>query len=422
MEKIKANKVKLYDKKILELLSKQICTNLHQKDIFGIFDANQIKLTELEPESDEFMFAKSRILENKLNELNNEKEIKTIHKLINCTIDLLYFNLDKERFLSYIESIKYLVERAGFHAMDYGKDDELEVLEDDEYFGLFQTSDEIKKEVESNDEKLLTHIKSNSKVLIKIINYYYQFMRIVVTASHYDNYSNLLNDAYVFLLKELIKDIEFLDLNNNRSRSGGLRFSLYVPFQSLYSAEAEFKAPLRLIWTKIRPEIKKIEGKIYEVYKVVNSINSIGRLPEYSDEKLSKIINIINKEQERNNLAENKIPPSLTDENTVYLFNKNIFITKNKIHYKFNNTYLEIRIDKSVKTILIFLIKMGKGNIDNWQRKKDLVRKLDIKEKTISNAFTKIRDAQKKIDIDLIEERGEDKEGREYRVNPNVIT
>ncbi len=119
---------------------------------------------------------------------------------------------------------------------------------------------------------------------------------------------------------------------------------------------------------------------------------------------------------------DNKLRNSPIDKDALYFYGDRFFISKGKLYFKKPNDIIEIiKAESADIKILKYLIGMGKGNINNWLKKKDFSGSLDLKIRTVSNSISDIGKISSVTGIDLIEGRGIDSKGREYRINPKVL-
>lgn len=110
------------------------------------------------------------------------------------------------------------------------------------------------------------------------------------------------------------------------------------------------------------------------------------------------------------------------DKDALYFYGDRLFIAEGKLYFKKSNDIIEtIKTKPTDLKILEHLIGMGKGNIDNWLKKADLAGRLDLSIGTISNSISVIKKISGTVGINLIEDRGPDVKGKEFRVNPQIL-
>lgn len=110
------------------------------------------------------------------------------------------------------------------------------------------------------------------------------------------------------------------------------------------------------------------------------------------------------------------------DSETIFIYNERIFITKGLLNHRKDNDIVEtIKTKPSEIKILTFLIGIGRANPNNWLKTKDIATRMDLEIGTVSNSISAIRKISKIIGVDLIEDRGLDAKGKEFRLNPKVL-
>lgn len=110
------------------------------------------------------------------------------------------------------------------------------------------------------------------------------------------------------------------------------------------------------------------------------------------------------------------------DKDALYFYGDRLFIAEGKLYFKKpNDTTETIKTKPTDLKILEHLIGMGKGNIDNWLKTVDLSDRLDLNVRTVSNSISAIRKISVTVGISLIEDRGPDVKGKEFRINPKVL-
>ena len=121
-------------------------------------------------------------------------------------------------------------------------------------------------------------------------------------------------------------------------------------------------------------------------------------------------------------IYEKQIKTEPIDSDTVYICKENVFITKMKLNYRnVSGVVVPIKIKPSEIEILIFMIQSGKVNSGKWFNKKDIAEKKDLNIGTVSNFISTMNKISKIISINLIERRGTDAKGCEFRISPECL-
>ncbi len=119
-----------------------------------------------------------------------------------------------------------------------------------------------------------------------------------------------------------------------------------------------------------------------------------------------------------------KLPEVLPiEKDAVFLYGDTIYISGKTLNYiDINLLTITLKTEPADIRILEHLIRHGKGNINNWLTKEDIANNLKLSMGTVSNSLSFFRTKVSKIVMmNLIEERGVDKDGKQYRINPKVL-
>lgn len=179
--------------------------------------------------------------------------------------------------------------------------------------------------------------------------------------------------------------------------------------RNLIGSSEEFIGEM-LAWMLDPVRFVYVDNKKIDALKSVNSIL----------DRRHKIIRY--NETLRRYVFETKLATAPIDKDAIFFYGDKIFITNGLLKHKRDNDNFEI-----VKTtptdikVLTILISMGKGNINHWLKKQELSSKLNIESGTLSNSLTSLRRISKIVGIDLLEDRGSDTKGKEFRINPKVL-
>jgi hypothetical protein len=109
-------------------------------------------------------------------------------------------------------------------------------------------------------------------------------------------------------------------------------------------------------------------------------------------------------------------------KDALYFYGDRLFITEGRLCFKKPNEMLEtIKTKPADCKILEYFIGIGKGNIENWLKKAQIAESLDLNVRTVSNSISAIRKISTTVGISLIEDKGADVKGKEFRINPKVL-
>ncbi len=110
------------------------------------------------------------------------------------------------------------------------------------------------------------------------------------------------------------------------------------------------------------------------------------------------------------------------DKNAMFFYGDKLFIAEGKLYFKKpNNTVEAIKTKPTDIKILKYLIGIGSGNNDNWLKTTQIAESLDLNVRTVSNSISAIRKISTIVGISLIEDKGADVKGKEFRINPKVL-
>lgn len=124
----------------------------------------------------------------------------------------------------------------------------------------------------------------------------------------------------------------------------------------------------------------------------------------------------------RRYVFENKLRNAPIDKDAIFFYGDKVFITNGLLKHRNDNDVIEtVKTKPSEIKILQFLIGIGKPNPNNWLKTKDISTRMDLGIGTVSNSMSAIRKISKIIGIDLIEDRGPDTKGKEFRINPKIL-
>ena len=336
-----------FSEKVLHLVAKELESHLSTIEIRHLITPLLQKNTALSEEPaikgyvDDWLEEKKWLhyFENVLQTIRkkDEEADKHIEEIIETLLHPLNYNADEEKTEEIAEKLKKYLRYDNFFIQNIGK--EYLVCSEKEMDEMHSSSpevEELKKEYKKADEE---KIKQSIEILRILRDNHQAYMDILeIFCQDTKKPTKDLNDAYIFLLKEMEKIINKLDISHYE-----YSVFLYKPFKNdLYSAESEWKGPTngqRLSWDTIRPSLYKVHSSILKLQTIAEENTEMTD----NEKKLEKITKLISEKRTQKILTEKE---EVTKMEILHKYEKNtenkFYITKIDDDFYYKGQYLKL--------------------------------------------------------------------------------